>query len=205
METQLGEAQAALSRMAAGTSEDGDIRAPRVVIGRLEARSNPPADDVREVLAAARNVEHYLDMLALDVTNPVRVVIDESFDGDGVIQSLGVPDLRTLVAFVREVRPRETVTPPADDVREALALTIDPNALEVVAYPWPLNAADRVLERFEVLLRGTVTAEPTDAQVLAGLNAELPASSAAPSLDYYGPSNIARMRNILAASQRANA
>lgn len=29
--------------------------------------------------------------------------------------------------------------------RDELALLIDPNALELEAYPWPLDAADRVL------------------------------------------------------------
>lgn len=29
--------------------------------------------------------------------------------------------------------------------RDELALLIDPNALELEAYPWPRNAADRVL------------------------------------------------------------
>lgn len=75
--------------------------------GRLPT---PPADDVGEALAAARNVERYIDMLALDADDLVHVVIDDGYDGDGVIQSLEVPDLRALIAFVREVRPRGTVT-----------------------------------------------------------------------------------------------
>lgn len=81
-----------------------------------EAAATLPADDVREALTAARNVEQYLDMLALDADDRVHVVIDDGYDGDGVIQSLEVPDLRTLVAFAREVRPRGTVTDAEADV-----------------------------------------------------------------------------------------
>jgi len=73
------------------------------------ALSTPPADDVREALAVARNVEQYLDMLALRAEEDEDAVIDDGYDGDGVIQSLDVSDLRTLVASVFEVRPRGTV------------------------------------------------------------------------------------------------
>lgn len=39
------------------------------------------------------------------------------------------------------------------EIREKLALLIDPNACELYAYPWPLNAADRVLAEFELTPR----------------------------------------------------
>lgn len=116
----------------------------------------------------------------------------------------------------------EQPTPPADDVREALASLID---AEAGSYNPVTHAdrhdlhegltradgsdmadwiTDRILYRFEVRLRGTVAEpEPSAGQILAGLNAEAPARFAAPSLDYYGSGSISRMRNVLRAALNA--
>lgn len=43
------------------------------------------------------------------------------------------------------------------EIRETLALLIDPNALELYSYPWPLDAADRILKEFKLIPRDPFT------------------------------------------------
>lgn len=169
----------------------------------------PPADDVREILE--------------------QIALTACESGDAVWANEAREIADAILTDPRiEVCPRGTVTPPADDVREALnrsltggeRLTPDEAmqhayAIAVTRTPgrmtwgqalhhfatWMREHDDRLIT--EVRPRGTVT-EPTNEQVLAGLNAEGPVSAAAPSLDFYAAGNIARMWNVLRAAREVH-
>jgi hypothetical protein len=60
--------------------------------------------------------------------------------------------LYTLMPLEKLPQLWEAWENPYGTLREALGLTLDPNALELGAYPWPLNAADAILAEYTVAL-----------------------------------------------------
>lgn len=100
--------------------------------------------------------------------------------------------LRDLVAWAEaeeEVRSVERLT--ASEEFEALRAVVKAHAYQPVAY------ATQMILAAGFHRRGPVA----DEMVLAGLNAEVGAASAAPDLTYYGEVNIARMRAALEAAE----
>jgi len=103
-----------------------------------------------------------------------EVFEDEWYRLDGVTEPERHRRALKVALAVFEKALGEATVIPTDDEREELALLIDPNALELHAYPFPLDAADRVLAAG--FRRTEVQGEPSDAQVEAirELESEIP-------------------------------
>jgi len=139
-------------------SGDGPLRWPCPAHPPTEVRPRgtvaPPADDVSEAAEAAAEAKYPMGVSTMGWSYEDAAEYNGRHEGfiEGFLAAAGV-------------RPRGTATPPADDVREALALAIQKaedaglgaNGWSRRPGPGQLRAADAILAAFEVCPHGTVT------------------------------------------------